>query len=155
VCGLIDDRPGTARTMLVRLGDLLRSNFRDEGQEQVPLAEELDTVRTYLEIQKLRFSDRLAFTIDVAAGLDSVAVPRLVLQPLAENAIMHGMADEGDRVDIRISARESNGGLELSVVNSSSTPARQVRELGHHAVTAGDDSRESERGAGRVVQSRR
>ena len=61
VCGLIDERPGTARTMLVRLGDLLRSSFRDEDQEQVPLAEELDTVRSYLEIQKLRFSDRLAF----------------------------------------------------------------------------------------------
>jgi hypothetical protein len=130
VCGLIDERPGTARTMLVRLSDLLRSSFRDEGQEQVPLAEELDTVRTYLEIQKLRFSDRLAFTIDVAAGLESVAVPRFVLQPLAENAIMHGIADERDRVDIRISARQSGGAVELSVVNSSSLPARQVRELG-------------------------
>jgi len=130
VCGLIDERPSTARTMLVRLSDLLRSSFRDEDQEQVALVEELDTVRTYLEIQKLRFSDRLTFHIDVDPGLDNTAVPRLVLQPLAENAIMHGMAGERDRVEIRISARKANGALELSVLNSSSTPARQVGELG-------------------------
>jgi hypothetical protein len=130
VCGLIDERPSTARTMLVRLSDLLRSSFHDEEQEQVALAEELETVVTYLEIQKLRFSDRLAFQIDVEPGLDATPVPRFVLQPLAENAIMHGMAGERDRVEIRIGARKQNGALELSVVNSSSTPARQVRELG-------------------------
>ena len=126
VCGLVDDRPATARTMLVRLGDLLRSTFRDEGQEEVPLMEELDLVRSYLEIQKLRFSDRLVFSIEVEAGLDAAVVPRFLLQPLAENAIMHGMADEQDRVDIRITARKMEQGLELSVVNSSSTPAAQV-----------------------------
>jgi len=130
VCGLVDERPGTARTMLVRLGDLLRSSFRDEGQEQVPLAEELGLVRSYLEIQKLRFSDRLIFNIDVEVGLETAAVPRFVLQPLAENAIMHGMADDRDHVDIRISARKAEGGLELSVVNSSSMPARQIQR-GH------------------------
>jgi hypothetical protein len=130
VCGLIDERPSTARTMLVRLSDLLRSSFRDEEQEQITLAEELDTVRSYLDIQKLRFSDRLAFQLDIESGLDAAPVPRFVLQPLAENAIMHGMAGELDHVDIRISARRTNGALELSVVNSSSTPARQVRELG-------------------------
>lgn len=129
VCGLIDERPGTARTMLVRLGDLLRSSFRDEG-EQVPLSDEMELVRSYLEIQKLRFSDRLTFHIDVEVGLESAAVPRFVLQPLAENAIMHGMADERDHVTIRISARRQGGALELSVVNSSSIPARQVEELG-------------------------
>jgi hypothetical protein len=130
VCGLIDERPSTARTMLVRLSDLLRSSFRDDDQEQVALAEELDTVVTYLEIQKLRFSDRLAFHIDVEKGLDTAPVPRFVLQPLAENAIMHGMAGEEDRVDIRISARRADGALELSVVNSCAAPAPQVRELG-------------------------
>jgi sensor histidine kinase YesM len=126
VCGLVDDRPATARTMLVRLGDLLRSTFRDEGQEEVPLAEELDLVRSYLEIQKLRFSDRLVFSVDVETGLEAAVVPRFLLQPLAENAIMHGMADEQDRVDIRISARKTDVGLELSVVNSSSAPATQA-----------------------------
>jgi sensor histidine kinase YesM len=129
VCGLIDERPGTERTMLVRLGDLLRSSFRDEG-EQVTLSAELELVRSYLEIQKLRFSDRLTFHIDVEVGLESAAVPRFVLQPLAENAIMHGMADERDHVTIRIGARRVAGALELSVVNSSSIPARQVQELG-------------------------
>jgi LytS/YehU family sensor histidine kinase len=130
VCGLIDERPSTARTMLVRLSDLLRSSFRDDDQEQVALAEELATVVTYLEIQKLRFSDRLTFQIHVEPGIDTASVPRFVLQPLAENAIMHGMAGEEDHVDIRISARKANGALELSVVNSCAAPPRQVRELG-------------------------
>lgn len=130
VCGLIDDRPGTARTMLVRLSDLLRSGFRDESQEQVPLQDELELVRSYLEIQQLRFSDRLVFSIDIERGLETAVVPRFVLQPLAENAIMHGMADDRDRVEIRISAREAEGGLELAVVNSSSMPTRQVRGHG-------------------------
>jgi hypothetical protein len=130
VCGLIDERPGTARTMLVRLSDLLRSSFRDEDQEQVTLAEELETVLTYLEIQKLRFSDRLTFQLDVEPGLEAAPVPRFVLQPLAENAIMHGMAGEQDHVGIRISARKASGALELSVVNSCAAPVRQVRELG-------------------------
>lgn len=128
VCGLIDERPGTARTMLVRLGDLLRSSFRDEEQERVPLAEELDTVRTYLEIQKLRFSDRLAFQIDVAAGLEAAPVPRFVLQPLAENAIMHGMADEEDRVEIRINARETHGRLEPFDETRFEVAMKRVRE---------------------------
>lgn len=129
VWGLIEEQPATARTMLVRLSDLLRRSLRD-GHGQIRLADELALARNYLEIQQLRFSDRLCFEIQQEQDLDAVLVPGFLVQPLAENAIVHGMADEADRVDIRISARRSGEALELEVANSSSRPVAGITEFG-------------------------
>ena len=129
VSGLIDARPAVARQIIVRLGDLLRRTLRDSDADLVPLSREIDFVRNYLEIQQLRFPDRLRFTIGVDAAVQDAMVPSLILQPLAENAVVHGAAEEEERVHVRIEARQVIDSrrlerwLELSVHNTGSPDA--------------------------------
>ena len=124
VSGLIDSRPTVARQIIVRLGDLLRRSLRDGGSDLVPLAREIDFVRNYLEIQQLRFPDRLRFTIHIEPAVHDAMVPGLILQPLAENAVVHGASEEDERVQVTIEARQVIDSmhlarwLELSVHNT-------------------------------------
>jgi signal transduction histidine kinase len=85
------DAPAAA-AVLTRLGGLLRDVLRDDGAHEVALADELAFVRRYLDVEHVRFSDRLRVTFDVEAGALGVAVPRFILQPLVENALRHGIA---------------------------------------------------------------
>ena len=135
VHGLIDEQPAVARTMLVRLSDLLRRSLQqgpreESGQGQIELAEEVELTRTYLEIQQMRFSDRLQFDIQVDNALAHARVPVFILQPLVENAIKHGIGGESERVVVRIRARAHGGMLELEVANTASRPSQGVREFG-------------------------
>ena len=129
VSGLIDARPAVARQIIVRLGDLLRRTLRDSDADLVPLAREIDFVRNYLEIQQLRFPDRLRFMIRVDNAVQDAMVPSLILQPLAENAVVHGAAEEEERVNVSIDARQVIDSrrlerwLELSVHNTGSPDA--------------------------------
>jgi two-component system, LytTR family, sensor kinase len=126
VSGLIDQRPAVARQIVIRLGDLLRRTLRDGDADLVPLAREIEFVRNYLEIQQLRFPDRLRFTINVEPAVQGTMVPSLILQPLAENAVVHGASEEEERVDVTIEARQIieskllERWLELSVHNTGS-----------------------------------
>jgi Histidine kinase len=126
VSGLIDQRPTVARQIIIRLGDLLRRTLRDGDADLVPLAREIEFVRNYLEIQQLRFPDRLRFTINVEPAVQGAMVPSLILQPLAENAVVHGATEEEERVDVTIEARQLieskllERWLELSVHNTGS-----------------------------------
>jgi two-component system, LytTR family, sensor kinase len=104
-----------ADRMITRLGDFLRLTIDGDGQQLIPLRQELEFIRRYLEIEQIRFEDRLRLEYDVDASLMDALVPSLVLQPLVENAIHHGIAprEEGGRVVIRASA--SGGQVILSV----------------------------------------
>ena len=104
-----------ADEMLVRLSDLLRLTLDRVGTQQVPLKDEIDFLRKYLEIEETRFGDRLEVTIDVDPDVLDAPVPNLVLQPLVENALRHGLAPKigGGRVDV--AARQVGGGLTLTV----------------------------------------
>jgi len=108
------DREHAVR-VVAGLGDLLRRMLDGARRQEVPLSQELDFVRAYLEIEQIRFRDRL--TVDVAAeeGVGDAAVPHLLLQPLVENAIRHGIAPRaaGGRVEVR--ARRVGAALELVV----------------------------------------
>jgi len=115
--------PIVAEKMLVGLSELLRRTLREGENEQVPLEREADFVRKYLEIQRLRFSDRLAFAIDVPADTQRALVPGLLLQPLAENAVVHGVSREDDSVRIEVRARREADRLILEVENSAAWPA--------------------------------
>jgi LytS/YehU family sensor histidine kinase len=89
----------------------------DSDRQQVALAEELDFTEKYLEIQKARFGDRLMFSLDVPEDLRRAQVPSLILQPMVENAIKHGIAKRVRGGAIHISAACSNGTLRLCVYN--------------------------------------
>jgi two-component system, LytTR family, sensor kinase len=106
-----------AVTMLARLGDLLRTTLEKGSDPEVPLERELEFLEIYLEIVATRFSDRLSVETAVAPEARGVLVPTLILQPLVENAVRHGIARRPGRGRIRIGAREVVGGLELTVVD--------------------------------------
>jgi two-component system, LytTR family, sensor kinase len=106
-----------AATMIGRLGDLLRRVLDDSSTQQVTLAEELEFLEKYLDIQKVRFSDRLRVTVDVPQELRDARIPSLLLQPVVENALKHGTSKRVQGGVIAIAASRSNGHLNLSVYN--------------------------------------
>ncbi|MBD0371028.1 MAG: histidine kinase [Pyrinomonadaceae bacterium] len=101
--------------MVAGIGDLLRSSLSGNSEQEVPLATELNFVRRYLAIEEFRFPDRLRVEVDVPEELLAAEVPNLILQPLVENAIRHGVARSSSSGLVRIVARREDGWLELSV----------------------------------------
>jgi hypothetical protein len=116
--GQIDWDPAAARTMIVQLGDLLRRLLNAGEREYSRLADEMQFVRLYLELQQRRFADRLTVDVPQAPGLPSAWVPSLILQPLVENAVVHGMAGHQGPVIVRVWASSSRGILTLRVTNT-------------------------------------
>ena len=112
---LIGADPERARQMVIRLGELLRLSLRSEETPLVALEEELVILDKYLDIEKVRFRDRLEVTMDVEPAAAAARVPTFLLQPLAENAIKHGLARRGGRGRIWISARAEGPVLLLTL----------------------------------------
>jgi two-component system, LytTR family, sensor kinase len=115
---LVSSRPKVAEQMLVRLADLLRRTLRDGESDFITVAREADFVRNYLEVQRLRFPDRLSFQVDVEPAVLGAAVPSLLLQPLAENAVVHSVAAETEQIRVDVRIRRIERGLEMTVRNS-------------------------------------
>jgi two-component system, LytTR family, sensor kinase len=116
--GLVrEGRNDAAVSMLVGLSDFLRRVATDHGDAQVALAQELEFLEKYLDIQKVRFADRLTVTMHVPAELLQAEIPSLLLQPLVENAIKHGIAKTVKGGVIRIAATNSGGKLRLRIYN--------------------------------------
>jgi len=107
----------TADTMLARLSDFLRLTLDRELDQEVTLSEELEFIRRYLEIEKIRFEDRLTVSVDVGSDVGDARVPTLALQPLIENAIHHGIASRPEGGSIAIAARRDAGSLRISVTD--------------------------------------
>jgi two-component system, LytTR family, sensor kinase len=118
IAGLVrEKRNDAAVSMIVGLSDFLRRVVEDSDRQQVPLGEELEFTRKYLDIQKVRFAERLEFTVDVPQELFPAQVPSLILQPMVENAVKHGIARRVQGGAIRITASRSNGTLTMRVYN--------------------------------------
>jgi sensor histidine kinase YesM len=99
---LAEHDPSSASQMLSRLGDLLRASFRSDFQAEVPLETELGLTQAYLDVESIRFGDRLSVSMDVSDRTRQALVPALLLQPLVENAIIHGLrAQNAGRIRIR------------------------------------------------------
>lgn len=113
-------REGDAATsirVLTDLSELLRRVLDTEKQQEVTLGTELEYVQRYLDIERLRFSDKLVIRIDVPADLRQALVPNLSLQPLLENAVRHGLAHRSDDSLISLSARRDDSILIMTIYN--------------------------------------
>jgi two-component sensor histidine kinase len=118
ISGLVrENRNDAAVDMIVGLSEFLRRVVENSDRQQVSLSEELEFVKKYLDIQKMRFIDRLQFSVEVPSQLLPAQVPTLILQPMVENAVKHGIAKRVQGGAIRISATRANGTITLSVYN--------------------------------------
>jgi hypothetical protein len=115
---LIDDDPAEARRMISRLSSLLHTVFDGLDEPFVPLARELDMVRDYLEVERIRFGDRLQFTVEADGGAAGALVPPLLLQPLVENAVRHGIEPNAGPGSLRVEAQAESGRLRIRIANT-------------------------------------
>jgi two-component system LytT family sensor kinase len=115
---LIDSDGASAKAMIVRLSSLLRMALEHSGSDLIPLEEELKFIGEYLDLEKMRFGARLAVTRSIDPGTLQMLVPQLILQPLVENAVRHGIASSRENGWVEIVSRRTADGLELIVQNS-------------------------------------
>ena len=110
--------PTSAQEMVVKLSEFLRYSLGKDSAEMNTLEEEIKNVSLYLDIEKVRFGERLQFEKQISEGSHHVKVPNLILQPLMENAIKYGIYDTLEPVTIQLSAQHQESFLEISVLNS-------------------------------------
>jgi two-component system, LytTR family, sensor kinase len=115
IAALIYEEPKAAHRMLARLSDLLRMSLQDSGVQEVALRWELEFGRRYLELEQIRLGDRLAVEFDIAPSTLEACVPKLLLQPLLENAIKHAIAPFSSLGQICVYSRRNNETLHLRV----------------------------------------
>lgn len=106
------------REMIAKLSDLFRYQLKASKTELIPLKAELDFVSTYLELEKARFEERLEYNYDIESHIEHEKVPPMILQPLVENSIKHGISKkiEGGRVDIKV--YEISGDMCFEIIDS-------------------------------------
>lgn len=115
VASLMEEDVKAAQRMIARLSELLRLTLEHVGEQEVPLFKEVEFLKSYLEIEEIRFHDRLRVQYILPQELMNAKVPALILQPLVENAIRHGIAPKAPGGIIAISASQDNGSLRLEV----------------------------------------
>jgi signal transduction histidine kinase len=115
VSALVERDPRGVRRMIARLSELLRTTLDGADEQEVPLGQELTFTHRYLEIMQIRFQGRLTIQSQVEPGVLDALVPNLILQPLVENAIKHGVSKIDDEGRIDITARRDGDRLVLCV----------------------------------------
>jgi two-component system LytT family sensor kinase len=118
ITGMVRERQNDgAVKMIVALSDVLRRLTRESTENQVPLQREIEFLEKYLDIQKLRFADRLNVVLQVPDELKGAQVPSLILQPLVENAMKHGISQRAQGGTVQVAAARTHGQLNLRVYN--------------------------------------
>ncbi len=118
VVSLIDSNPDKARTMLEHLSDFLRISLQRTRSKNTTVRDEINLLNAYLEIQQVRMGDRLIFSIDSAETLLDHYLPALLVQPLVENAVKHGLENSVDGGAIQVQFRLKEQALHISVMDS-------------------------------------
>jgi two-component system, LytTR family, sensor kinase len=115
ISAAIYENPRVADEMIGRLSELLRQLLKQDATQEVTLAREIELLALYTHIMEARLESRLTFSVDIADNARHVLVPQLILQPLVENAIRHGMNLVSMRFDISVEGHVDDGGLKLAV----------------------------------------
>jgi len=115
ISSLVLEDPPKANSMIARLGDFLRLTIDNSDQQLVTLKEETEFLRCYLDIEQVRFGDRLTVTFELEPQTLSAQVPHLILQPVVENAIQHAIAPRSTRGHINIEAKRLNSLLRVAI----------------------------------------
>lgn len=110
--------PQTASRMLVRLGDLLRAVLRQDAEPETSLHDEVELTRAYVALEQMRFGERLVVTFDIAPDVQRAMVPCFLLQPLIENAVIHGLRGVRKTGAIKVSAGKESRDLILTVADN-------------------------------------
>jgi two-component system, LytTR family, sensor kinase len=135
---LIGSRPQEARTMVHQLSDFLRGTLKREEQQWIPMEEELEYLRLYLDIEKVRFGNRLSTVFETAEGTLQLKIPAMLLQPMVENAIKFGLYDTTGDTVIRIATSiHQHNMLEVMVQNPYDDETAQPRRgtgFGLHSI---------------------
>lgn len=122
---ILDQRNDVAEAMVIRLSDFFRSSLAQDPLADTSLAAEVALQRLYLDIEELRFADQLQVRVDVPAELEAAQVPSLILQPLVENALKHGLRGPGQPMDLHIGARAKGDRLVIEVADDGRGSAAQ------------------------------
>jgi two-component system LytT family sensor kinase len=120
---ILTKRTDTAERMLMNLSTFFRATLSADPTADVSLDEEIKLQRLYLDIEQIRFPDRLTVEVDVPETLQAARVPVLILQPVVENAVKYGVARSRGHVTVRISAYEEAGRLHIKVKDDGEVPA--------------------------------
>lgn len=118
ISSVMYEDPRKADGMISRLSDLLRSTLQDSGAQEVPLENEIHTLELYLDIMRKRFEDKLSVDIRIAPEVERALVPQLLLQPLVENSIRHGMDPRSHAVNVTVTAVRQGDSTRLQVRDS-------------------------------------
>jgi two-component system LytT family sensor kinase len=129
ISALLNKNPESARKMITRLGDFIRLTLENSGSQEVTLEQEMTFLRCYLEIERIRFQDRLVTRVNVSDQTLDAKVPNLILQPIVENAIRHGIAPRSTPGLIEIEAERRNSTLRIQVRdNGPGLPSHRTSE---------------------------
>ena len=132
IAALLKSNPDAAEGMIVQLSDFLRLTLKNTGRPDVSLREELEFLERYLAIEKTRFADRLSTRFRIRSEVLEARVPNLLLQPLVENAIRHGIARDRRAGRLEVSATHEHGRLLLRVTDDGpgAPPGRVTEGIG-------------------------
>jgi two-component system LytT family sensor kinase len=130
ISALVERDPAGVRRMIARLSELLRYTLDTAAAEEVPLEQELGFVRRYVEIMNVRFQGKLDFRETIEPGLGGARVPSLILQPLVENALKHGVSSTQGGGRVTLGARRDGERLIISIEDDGPGPAEKSGEAG-------------------------
>ena len=121
ISALTSKQPESARRCITQLGKLLRHSIEVLPSKQIVLEEELEILRCYLEIQKMRYGDRLEYSINVSDAVHGIEVPAFVLQPLVENSFEHGFRGKSDICRIEVNISRAGEFYRIKVIDNGKT----------------------------------
>lgn len=146
-------RVAEAEGMTVSLADFLRTSLALDPQSTIPLEKEVHLQRLYLDIEKVRFPERLRTHVDIAPQVERALVPSLITQPLVENSLKYAVARSTEPVDLRISASAANGCLEILIEDSGGNAEDSAASGAHLGLSNVAERLRAHYGKGAQIQS--